>query len=173
MKFHTKFDINYILGLITGKLTKRNIRVQLKEFPFLDTKTRWDFVGTHNGFCPKALGKLLNQELEKHEGYLQANKGKKQVVDGREFLSTYNPKVESQASRKQRLGHGRPRLRFIRYYASLRYCNVVEVSSSDYDRIKLVLDEFKEDGGIKRIVSAQAHLMELIQGRPYSLARIK
>ena len=67
MKLHTKFDINYILGIITSKLTKWDVRVQPKNFPFLDNKTRLAFGGAHNGFYPEALGELFCQELEKHK----------------------------------------------------------------------------------------------------------
>ena len=54
MKLHTTFEINYMLGPITGKLTKRDVRVQPKVFPYPDTKTQWAFIGTRSGFCPEA-----------------------------------------------------------------------------------------------------------------------
>jgi len=56
IKLHTKFAVEYIIGLITGQLNARDIMVKPKKNPFLDTKTKWVFVGTHNGFCPEALG---------------------------------------------------------------------------------------------------------------------
>jgi len=149
------------------------MRVQPKEFLFLDTKTRWSFEGTHNGYCPESLGELLPQELEEYESYLQANKGNDKQFMGKDSPPLMVQKLNHRLSESKDLDMEDQDLEFIRYYTSLQYCNTVEVSDSDYERIKVVLDDFEEDGGIKCIMSTHAHLLELIQGRSSSLARIK
>jgi len=41
-------------------------------------------------------------------------------------------------------------LEFIRYYTSHRYYSAVEVSEADFARMKVVLDDYEEDGGMKK-----------------------
>jgi len=64
-------------------------------------------------------------------------------------------------------------LDFINYYTSLRNCNAIEVSDSNFCRVKTVIDYFEADDGTKRIISSHAHLLELGQGRQSGRARIK
>jgi len=151
MKLHTKFDINYILGIITSKLTKWDVRVQPKNFPFLDNKTRLAFGGAHNGFYPEALGELFCQELEKHEMYVQANKGKNKQFIIEPFPPLIVGKFNLRLPKSKDLDMVDQDLilRCMIYYTSLGYCNTVETSDSNFAWIQVVLDDYKEICGIK------------------------
>ena len=71
--------------MISGKRGEHHIRVKAKEFPVLDTITRWAIIGTSNEFDCESVSKRLYNVCKKHEEYPQRNKRKNKSFVGEEF----------------------------------------------------------------------------------------
>ena len=56
----------HLVGLIQPSLNSLNVSLKEKEMPYLDTKTRFAFVGTTNDWCPAAPLEVLKKALKKH-----------------------------------------------------------------------------------------------------------
>jgi hypothetical protein len=71
MRILTDLLFSHAVGLIQPNLNQINVNAKEEEMLYLDTKTRYAFVGTTNDWCSVALQEILTKELTKHVGHLQ------------------------------------------------------------------------------------------------------
>ena len=127
---HTKYDMEHLLGLIMGKCSQQHVQVRVKAFPYLGTKTWWYFACKSNSWDPQSLEKLIYDAAEKHEGKLQAN-DKRNL----EYMGSPLPPIKVRRSGvrlpgTKGLNMKQQEIDYIKYFSSLRYCNVIEVQDS-------------------------------------------
>ena len=171
MNVHTRFDLDHVLGLIQGSLGERDIVVRVKEFPFLDTKTRFALVGTSNAFCHNACEEVLQPELEKHEEYMMREEGLHKEYAKDPFPAFMIRKSHLKLTEQHVLTQDE--VDYLEYFGYLRYSNVFEVADVDFPPFSAVLKSFDAAGGIKRIISDHAHVLELHHTRVSDTAKIK
>jgi hypothetical protein len=55
-------------------------------------------------------------------------------------------------------------VKFIKYFACLCQCNVLEVVDTDWAWMRTLMENFASGGHFKRVISKQASILELPQG---------
>ena len=66
MRISTNLLFSHVVGLIQPTLNQIEVNLKEKEMPYLDTKTRYAFVGTTNDWCSDALQAIHVNELIAH-----------------------------------------------------------------------------------------------------------
>ena len=171
LRVKTTYLFSHLVGLIQPSLNLLNVSLKEKEMPYLDTKTRFAFVGTTNDWCPAALLEVLKKALEKHISSMKKDgllRGEYSNQDLPPFLIRRTkvrlPKLD---------GVSKQDAEFINYFERLRNCNVIEVADADWPWMKRLMEDFTQAGKLKRSVSRQASILELTHGVQTGFANTK
>ncbi len=159
----TKYTFDHIVGLIQSYLTEMNMFVKEEEMPSLNTRTCLAIIRTTANWCLVSLRKTLHKDLEHHVENLQTSSR----VDTKfchhgvpAFLLRKDkmrmPKMNSLMSKQD--------VEFIDYYERLHHCIVFKLADEDWDRFKLIINDYVVNGHLKQVISCQESILELPHG---------
>ena len=158
----SRYSLDHILEMIQPSLQAQNCWVKRKEVDTLDSYSVKSFVGIPNEWDEVSFTALLQNELEKHEEWMQANV--RHGFCARKYSGVVFPDITVRRT-QIRLPQGNDILsneesECIQYAWSLRKLLTLEVASCDKHRVLGVLTDFHARGKC-RVFSADCDLLDL------------
>ena len=158
----TKYSLEHVLEMANPSLSSIGCYVKRKDVDSLDSTSVKAFVGIPNEWDEESMTELLQEELEKHEEWMQGNV--KHGFTAKQYMGHPMPPVvvrRTQIRLPERQDIlSKQESECVEYAWSLRKVLTLEVSSSDKHRVLGVLTDFHARGKC-RIFSADCDIMDL------------